>query len=132
LASFLESITLPAAGIPTSGGVSIAIRGAYLGIDETLISMRYSGGLPDVPRHTYLSTTCRVISPNAVVSCETVPGVGGNYSLQLLTDGGPSNTGTTLFSYLPPTVSGLAGNGSIGGSTEVRCVAVVTLFRESV
>jgi IPT/TIG domain len=115
-----ESIALPAAGVPTSGGVSIVIRGSYLGIEDGVISMRYSGGLPEVPRHTYLSTTCRVISPNSVVSCETVPGVGGNYSLHALVDGGPSNNSTTLFSYLPPTVSGLAGNGSVGGSTEVR------------
>lgn len=117
---FSESVRGPTSGIPTYGDVEIDIRGSFLGISDSAVQMVYSGGSDGRTRRTLISSSCFVIEPNVRVVCLAVPGVGANYSVQLIVDGGVSNNSSDMLSYSAPTVNQLFGNGSANGYTFVR------------
>jgi hypothetical protein len=115
--------------IPTAGGVEITVHGSWLGLNSSLISLVYTGGVVGMPVHTYISTSCRVMAANTAVSCTAVPGVGGNYSFQLVVDGGASEWSNDTLSYAPPIITSISGAGAVRSASKVSscgggCVCV--------
>ena len=122
-----DSVSLSGADtLPPIGGASILISGQFLGVNASVIRLRYVGGLPGQPRRDYFARSCAVVTPLTQVSCVSAPGIGGNFTFQIIVDEGASAFSTQVFSHSPPSVLSLASSSASGAPSTVRTVAVVS------
>ncbi len=95
------------------------IRGRFLGLQASAVSVTYSGGSDGMALRTYsvLPGACTVLSPGTALRCPTQPGVGANYTFVVAVDSGASDPSPTRLSYSPPILFGLDGRGASNGPT---------------
>ena len=105
--------------MPTIGGSEIVVHGSSLGTNNSVVSLMYAGGMFGFPQHNYTALNCRIRALNTEIACTSVPGVGGNYSFQVVVDGGSSAWSTARVSYAAPTISLLTGLGAFHGPVKV-------------
>ena len=108
--------------LPGSGGAQIVVDGDWLGVNASVIQLRYVGGLQGQPQREYHAASCRVSVPNQQLICVSVAGVGGHFRFQVIVDGGASAWSTDWLSYSPPVLVSLSSpTGSVSLPTDVSC-----------
>lgn len=103
------SVSTVTGSLPTAGGASILVTGNWLGINASVISLVYTGGLSGQPTRTFHTSACTVIVPNTNISCVSVPGVGGNLSFQIIVDGTASAWSVDTLSHATPSIVAVYG-----------------------
>lgn len=85
------------------------MSGNWLGVNASVISLVYKGGLAGQPTRRFQTSACSVLVPNTNISCVTVPGVGGNLSFQIVVDGTASAWSIGTLSHATPSIVALYG-----------------------
>jgi hypothetical protein len=114
-----ESVTTPVLTLPTVGGATFDVMGTDLGLTPSAISVSYAGGSDGMllRSHTLAPSSCTIVSPGTALRCPSLPGVGANYSVTVVVDGGMSDASASRLSYAPPVINSLSGEGATGAST---------------
>jgi hypothetical protein len=113
------SVSTATTTLPTVGSAVIDVVGFNLGLVSSAISVVYTGGsLGLMSRsHTVDQGACTVAAPGTYIKCPSQPGVGANYSLSVVVDGGASAASAAVLSYAPPIINSVDGPGALGCPT---------------
>jgi hypothetical protein len=103
--------------MPTAGGAILDMFGQYLGVQPGVVSITLSGGSDGYPRHVHAipAGLCSIVVANTWIQCPTVPGLGANYTVVAIVDGGSSNASPNLLSFSPPVITEVSGPGATNG-----------------
>ena len=95
LVVWAESVTSPGGSLSTVGGSLVVITGTNLGLSASAVTVTYSGGATGMQRRQYTipSGGCVITSVgfSESLQCQSVAGVGANYSFTVIVDGGVSS-----------------------------------------
>jgi hypothetical protein len=115
----IVSVSTPSTVFSTRGGDTVVLSGTSLGLEAADLVLTYNNSFTQARKRQYSTASCVVSSPNTVVTCMSVPGVGRDFRFQLAVDGGVSNwTGAAMaISYAPPVLQGFTGDGGARAAT---------------
>ena len=109
------TLTLPlaVAPMPTAGGTKFNFSGTNLGPLNTPILFSYSkdAAVTGGSQPLFSATSCAVTIAHTQATCTSVAGVGASFNVLLQVANQPTAPLATTLSYLPPTISGLSGQG---------------------
>jgi hypothetical protein len=115
--SLTESVATATGSLPTVGGSVVTVRGRFLGLISSAVSVVYTGGSLGMRQRTFTipAGNCSVVNPGSVLQCTCLPGVGANYTFVVIVGGGVSQSSATTLSYAPPFITSVAGPAAVGG-----------------
>lgn len=93
------------------------IKGRNLGLESAVVTVVYSGGSLGMATRTYTvpSGNCTVLNPGLELRCQTLPGVGANYTFVVVVNGSSSAPSANMLSYSAPLVNSVDGPGAVAG-----------------